>query len=224
MNRRQRDPADQEALALLRAGQAAQSQQLRAEGGWEHEHATPGEARQAMAAAVCADIEEHGAEQVAALVVSHVDAEDVADRVRARLVAAGALAGPALAGPGWTAEREYRAGDRVQLHARCGPSSSRLVNGTMATVVAVDDGGLAVRLDSGGEAVLPAAFVQGTRKDGSPNVSHAWARTVDGARAVPGKLTGGARRNWWPPPWPGSRTLAWLPAATPGPSTVTSVN
>jgi hypothetical protein len=29
---------------------------------------------------------------------------------------------------------------------------------------------------------LPAAFVQGTRKDGSPNLSHAWARTVDGAQ------------------------------------------
>jgi hypothetical protein len=30
--------------------------------------------------------------------------------------------------------------------------------------------------------VLPAGFVQGTRRDGSPNVSHAWARTVDGAQ------------------------------------------
>ena len=30
--------------------------------------------------------------------------------------------------------------------------------------------------------MLPASFVQGTRRDGSPNVSHAWARTVDGAQ------------------------------------------
>jgi hypothetical protein len=30
--------------------------------------------------------------------------------------------------------------------------------------------------------VLPASFVQGTRKDGSPNLSHAWTRTVDGAQ------------------------------------------
>ena len=51
------------------------------------------------------------------------------------------------------------------------------------TVTAVDDDGLAVRLDGSGEAAaLPAAFVQGTRKDGSPNLSHAWARTVDGAQ------------------------------------------
>ena len=182
VNRRQVDLADQEALRLLRAGQVSQSQQLRAEGGWEHEHATPAEARQAMAAALCADIEAHGAEQVAALVVSHADAEDLADRVRSRLAASGVLAGPAMSGPGWTAEREYRAGDRVLLHARSGPSSSRLVNGTTATVTAVDDASLAVRLDGGGAAVLPARFVQGTRKDGSPNVSHAWARTVDGAQ------------------------------------------
>ena len=68
------------------------------------------------------------------------------------------------------------------LHARYGPSASRVVNGTTATVVAVDNGGLALRLDGGGEAVLPAAFVLGTRKDGSPNLSHAWVRTVDGAQ------------------------------------------
>ena len=69
------------------------------------------------------------------------------------------------------------------LHARCGPSGSPLVNGTTVTVTGVDSDGLAVRLDGGGQAaVLPTAFVQGARKDGSPNVSHAWARTVDGAQ------------------------------------------
>ena len=88
-----------------------------------------------------------------------------------------------MTGPGWTTERDYRAGDRVLLHARCGPSGSRLVNGTTATVTRVDETGLTVRLDrSGQEAVLPASFVQGTRRDGSPNLSHAWARTVDGAQ------------------------------------------
>ena len=88
-----------------------------------------------------------------------------------------------MTGPGWTTDRDYQAGDRVLLHARCGPSGSRLVNGTTATVIRVDEAGLAVRLDrSGQEAMLPASFVQGTRKDGSPNLSHAWARTVDGAQ------------------------------------------
>ena len=70
------------------------------------------------------------------------------------------------------------------LHARCGPSGSRLVNGTTATVTARRrrPGSPCVLDGSGEEALLPAGFVQGTRKDGSPNLSHAWARTVDGAQ------------------------------------------
>ncbi len=183
VNRRQLDPTDRRALDLLRRGEVARSQQLRTEHGWEHEHTNPGETRKAMAAAVCDDIDAHGAAAVATLVVSHTDAEDIADRIRSRLAAAGALGGPIMTGPGWTTERNYQTGDRVLLHARCGPSSSRLVNGTTATVTDVDDTGLTVRADrSGEESVLPASFVQGTRKDGSPNVSHSWARTVDGAQ------------------------------------------
>ncbi|MDA8044806.1 MAG: AAA family ATPase [Actinomycetota bacterium] len=183
VNRRQVDPADREALDLLRGGDPTGSQQLRAERGWEHEHATPGLTRQAMAGAVCADIDRYGVEQVAALVVSHGDAEDLADRIRAQLTDSGALTGPVMTGPGWTTDRQYRAGDRILLHARYGPSSSRLVNGTTATVTHLDEAGLTIRLDRDGEtAILPASFVAGTRKDGSPNLSHAWARTVDGAQ------------------------------------------
>jgi hypothetical protein len=183
VNRRQVDPADREALGLLRRGDPTASQSLRSEQGWEHDHASPAQARQAMAGAVCADITKFGADQVAALVVSHADAEDLADRVRAYLSDGGALSGPALSGPGWAGEREYRAGDRVLLHARCGPPASRLVNGTTATVTQTGTDGLTVRLDKDGEVevLLPAAFVAGARKDGAPNLSHAWARTVDGA-------------------------------------------
>jgi hypothetical protein len=44
--------------------------------------------------------------------------------------------------------------------------------------------GLTVRLDNdrAAEVLLPDAFVAGARKDGAPNLSHAWARTVDGAQ------------------------------------------
>ena len=115
--------------------------------------------------------------------VSHTDAEDLADRIRARLADSGALDGQIMSGPGWTSDRHYQAGDRVLLHARCSPSRNRMVNGTTATVIRVDEAALAVRVDrSGQEALLPANFVQATRKDGSPNLSHAWARTVDGAQ------------------------------------------
>ena len=108
----------------------------------------------------------------------------MADRARAYLSETGELRGPSLSGPGWASEREYRAGDRVLLHARCGPPTSRLVNGTTATVARADIHGLAVRLDNdkGAEVPLPVAFVAGARKDGTPNLSHAWARTVDGAQ------------------------------------------
>jgi hypothetical protein len=182
VNRRQVDACDRRALDLLRRGKPVESQQVRTEQGWEHEHVSPAETRQAMAQTVCEDIVRFGADQVAALVVSHGDAEDLADRVRAQLVHAGQLSGPSITGPGWTTDREYRAGDRVLLHARCGRSGSLLVNGTTATVTGVGRDGLKVRLERRAEAVLPMAFVGGTRKDGSPNLSHAWARTVDGAQ------------------------------------------
>ncbi len=182
VNRRQIDAADREALDLLRRGDPARSQQLRAEHGWEHEHASPRETREAMAGAVCADLDRYGPGQVAVLVVSHGDAEDLADRVRARLAVSGALTGAVMTGPGWTGDRDYQAGDRVLLHARWGGAASRLVNGTTGTVTGVDGDGLTLTLDSGGTVLLGADFVQGTRKDGSPNLSHAWARTVDGAQ------------------------------------------
>ena len=183
VNRRQVDPTDRQALDLLRRGEVVGSQQLRTEQGWEHEHGTPGEARRAMAAAICDDIETYGAEAVAALVVSHTDAEDLADHIRSRLADSGVIGGPVMTGPGWTTERDYQAGDRVLLHARYGPSGSRLVNGTTATVIHIGETELAVRVDRSGEEVaVPANFVRGTRKDGSPNLSHSWARTVDGAQ------------------------------------------
>jgi conjugative relaxase-like TrwC/TraI family protein len=182
VNRRQVDAADRESLGLLRRGKAGDSQGLRAEHGWEHQHPSPAETRDAMARAVCDDIVRYGAGQVAALVVSHTDAEDLADRIRARLGENRQFSGPSVMGPGWTTDREYRAGDRVLLHARVGGPASRLVNGTVATVDRVDSEGLTVRIDNGALAMLPAGFVQGTRKDHSPNLSHSWARTVDGAQ------------------------------------------
>jgi AAA domain len=183
VNRRQIDAADREALDLLRRGNPAASQDLRGEHGWEHELETPRETRQAMAQAVCADIDKFGPERVAALVVSHTDAEDLADRIRSHLADTGVLSGPAMTGAGWITDRTYQAGDQVLLHARCGPAGTWLVNGTTATVTRVTSAGLLVRPDgSGGDSLLPAAFVAGTRKDGSPNLSHGWVRTVDGAQ------------------------------------------
>jgi hypothetical protein len=135
-----------------------------------------------MADAVTHDVIEHGPGSTVALVVSHGQAEDLADRIRRRLAGAGELTGPSITGPGWTVDRHYQCGDRVVLHTRHGHRDSPLINGTVGTVAAVDADGVVFRPDRGLVVVLPAGFVQGTRADGTPNVSHAWARTVDGAQ------------------------------------------
>lgn len=182
VNRRQRDALDREALAELRAGNAPASQAIRTEHGWEHEEATPLATREAMADAVMDDIAAFGAEAVVTLAVSHADCEDLADRIRARLIDAGTIGGYAMTGPGWGsgAQRPYAEGDRVLLHTK--PGVEGLHNGSVGTVVAVGTKGLRVAFDDVGEVVLRADFVQGRRHDGNPNLSHAWARTIDGAQ------------------------------------------
>src|SRR5439155_3789901 len=47
---------------------------------------------------------------------------------------------------------------------------------------AVTGHGLEVAFDDGPLAVLDADFVSGCRTDGTPNLSHSWARTVAGAQ------------------------------------------
>ena len=182
-NRRQHHPAERAALAAYRSGDIEASQAVRIEAGLDHEHPTPTQTRDAMADAVTADVLTHGPVGVVALAVSHADCEDVADRIRDRLTAAGTISGPGLEGPGWGTEaRCYQAGDRILLHARTGTGAGRLHNGTTLTVTSVTPAGLGATSDNGAEVVLPADFVTGRRRDGRPNLSHAWCRTVDGAQ------------------------------------------
>ncbi len=182
VNRRQVDPDDCRALNLLRGGDPVASQRLRREHGWEHTGQNPEDTLREMADAVTADIVRYGPETSVALALSHAQAEDLADRIRRRLTSAGQLTGPTITGPGWTTDRRYQAGDRVLLHTRHGDRHSPLVNGTVGTITAVDAQGLLFRPDQGMPVPLPAAFVQGVRADGAPNLSHAWARTVDGSQ------------------------------------------
>lgn len=182
-NRRQQHAAERAALQAWRTGDLVGSQEIRSGAGLEHEHATPTDTRDAMADALAADVLAFAGPAVVGLTVAHADCEDIADRVRGRLAAAGLIGGPSLEGPGWGSEaRRYQAGDRVLLHARVGRGSTGLVNGTTVTVSAVSGTGLSVVTDSGAEQTLPAEFVAGSRGDGRPNLSHAWCRTVDGAQ------------------------------------------
>jgi conjugative relaxase-like TrwC/TraI family protein len=184
VNRRQRDPAERAALAAFRAGDVAESQAIRTEAGWEHDAGTPTATRDALADAFVADVASVGGERVVALAVAHADCEDLADRIRARLIDDGAIGGTALHGPGWGHEpRVDQAGVGSLLHTTVRLDGRRLHNGTALTVTGVSDAGLAVAGPAGhGHHVIPREVVEGRRRDGTPNVSHAWARTVDGAQ------------------------------------------
>ena len=184
VNRRQADPTERQALGHFRAGRITQSQEVRFQAGWEHHHPGGDQALSAMAAAVLSDNEIHGADRVAALAVSHADCEALADRIRADLAEQQLITGPTLAGPGWSGPRDYQAGDRVLLHAHAYlDDGGRLANGTVATVTAVSPAGLTVITDTRAEPVLvPAEFVTTRGADGRPQLSHAWARTIDGVQ------------------------------------------
>ncbi len=183
VNRRQQDPAEQQALAVYRAGEIAESQTIRSTQGWEHDHDTPAATRDALAAAAVADADQHGVDQVAVLAVSHADCEDLADRIRTIRHARGELAGPVLTGPGWGPNpRRYAAGDRVLFHTSLLVDGRRFTNGSSGTIAAIHNSGAVARMDDGAVLVIPVGFVCGARIDGTPNMSHGWARTIDGAQ------------------------------------------
>src|SRR6202011_3191491 len=49
-------------------------------------------------------------------------------------------------------------------------------------VLNVATDGARLLLDADRQVFLPVAVIAGHRPDGTPNISHAWARTVDGAQ------------------------------------------
>ncbi|MGH8591507.1 MAG: hypothetical protein ACREXX_19970, partial [Gammaproteobacteria bacterium] len=167
-NRRQLEPAERQALARFRSGLVATSQAIRKGQGWEHDLGSPHATREALADAVAADIATHGPAGVVALAISHADCEDLADRIRSRLQAAGQLAGAELAGPAWGwGERRYAAGDRILVHATLRTDGQSLHNGSVLTVAAVADDGLRCR-NEGNVAVM--------NRPGIPGGSIPWKR------------------------------------------------
>jgi len=184
VNRRQVDPVERDALVAYRAGDTDTSQALRDRSGWEHSADRGERTRHEMARAVAADIARHGRVNVVALAVTHADCEDIADRLRRILIEQGDISGPSLDGPGWASTRDYRAGDRVVLHAHLRlDDGSRLTNGTTATVTSVGPAGLSIVPDGGRAPIaVPALFVQERGPDGRPGLSHAWCRTIDGVQ------------------------------------------
>ncbi len=184
MNRRQTHPDDQTAFAALRAGDLDTTRTIRTAHGWDHQTDSAQETRQALAQAAVTDTDRHGVDQVAVLAVSHADCEDLTDRIRTIRAGRGELRGPTLTGPGWGPDlRTYAAGDRILLHATIDPGPRpRLFNGATGTITSITADGAQVAFDHGEHRTLTAALMAGRRADGTPNVSHSWARTVDGAQ------------------------------------------
>jgi hypothetical protein len=160
-NRRQLDPAERQALARYRSGLVATSQAIRRNDGWEHDLGSPRRHPRALADAVADDIARHGPADVVALAVSHAECEDLADRIRLRLRAAGQLHGPERAGPAWgNGERRYAAGDLL-VHGTLWTDGQRLHNGSVVTVTAVVAEGLQVTDSNGAAVTLPRTFIEG---------------------------------------------------------------
>jgi conjugative relaxase-like TrwC/TraI family protein len=182
VNRRQLDPTEREALVFYRRGEIEASQHVRDGGGLEHELADSTATKLAMAEACARDVIDHGPKGVVGLCTTHAEAEELADVIRAKLKEASVLEGPAMSGPGWTTERHYCAGDRILLHATTRSAGADLHNGDVVTATAVTGRGIFVRADRGQNLFLDHGFVSGRRDDRLPNVSHAWARTIEGAQ------------------------------------------
>ena len=126
---------------------------------------------------------DHGADITVALVVSHAQAEDLADRIRRRLAAAGVLHGPSMTGPGWTIDRHYQAGrPDPAAHPPRRPAARHWSTAPSAPSPPSTTTAGHVRTRRRPTRGLPGRVRAGTRADGTPNVSHAWARTVDGAQ------------------------------------------
>jgi conjugative relaxase-like TrwC/TraI family protein len=182
VNRRQLDSVEREALTFYRERNVEQSQELRAGVDLEHELSDSASTKLAMADACARDVLGLGAANVVALCVTHGEAEEIADVIRSHLRRAGVLQGQEVSGPGWRAKRSYCVGDRILLHATLRSDSTDLYNGDVVTITEVTSRGIVVQTESGEGLFLRDEFVKGAREDGSPTVSHAWARTIEGAQ------------------------------------------
>ena len=183
-NRRQLEPAERDALAHYRAGHVAASQAIRSQHGWEHDLGSPHTTREGVADAVRRHARPRPRSGCRPGGLPRRRRRPP-DRIRRRLHSTGHLHGPELVGPAWGGgERRYAAGDRILVHGTLRSGAQRLHNGTVLTVHAVTETGLRAVDDHDRLVDLPRPFVEGHRSDGTPDISHAWARTVDGVQGA----------------------------------------
>jgi conjugative relaxase-like TrwC/TraI family protein len=179
VNRRQRDPLDQEAVELIRLGRGDEAMQLYSDGGRVHVAETLAECDRAMVDAwwQAYDSGSHAG------MFDHrrADVDRLNDLARERMAAAGRLGPDAMT----IGDREFRVGDWVV----CGSNaqgrryaSLDVANGTRGYVTALDParGELRIRTDEGEHArdVLLPAWYLARRPDSNRRVlDHAYATT-----------------------------------------------
>jgi conjugative relaxase-like TrwC/TraI family protein len=165
-NRRQHDPEERRALALLRGGNPEPYLSHAATRGHLHVDHDPTAAKQRL-------LEDWWqtavSDPLSAVMIAHrrADATELNHAAHALMLRAGRLGPEGLR----FGEREFRAGDRVL----CRHNDSRLGirNGTRATVVDLNDDRLTIRTDAGALRHLPTAYVEEHLDHGYALTGHA---------------------------------------------------
>ena len=172
---RQRDPAERGALEALRAGDSRRYLAHKRHGITVHE--TEQQAIGALVGQWHGARAEHGPTGAVMIARDNRTRDELNRSARQALKAAGALppAGTVIG------DREYARGDRVI--ARRNDRRVDIDNGTLATVISVEDERVLVQTDSGQSRVLELAYV-------SEHVEHAYALTAHSAQGATVAWTG----------------------------------
>jgi conjugative relaxase-like TrwC/TraI family protein len=165
-NRRQHDPEERRALALLRGGNPEAYLSHAATNGHLHVDHDPITAKQRL-------LEEWwqaaSSDPVSTVMIAHrrADVTELNRAGHALMLGAGRLGQDQLG----FGEREFRAGDRVIC--RHNDSQLGIRNGTRATVLELDDNQLTIRTDPGALRHLPAVYVEHHLDHGYALTGHA---------------------------------------------------
>ncbi|MDP8960365.1 MAG: AAA family ATPase, partial [Actinomycetota bacterium] len=173
-NHRQAEPWEADALDQVRHGDPAQAVSAYQ----AHGRIVTADTAEAVREQLVADwwhaYDQVGATSAAMVALRRADADDLNARARTRLLAAGHLTGPTFDVDGLA----FQTGDRIV----CLRNDRRIgvVNGTRATITAVDPDGhmLDVTTDDGRQLTLPASYLE------AGHVAHAYAITGHKAQGL----------------------------------------
>jgi conjugative relaxase-like TrwC/TraI family protein len=165
-NRRQHDPIERQALARLRAGDPEPYLAHAAGRGRLQLADEPAAAKQRLLADWW-QTAQHDLHGTVMLAYRRADVRDLNDAARVLMLRAGRLGPDAVELGG----REFRVGDRVLC--RSNDSTLGVRNGTLASVVSLDDDALTLRADNGVTRSMPHAYAADHLEHGYALTGHA---------------------------------------------------